>query len=80
MFDRHEDEVEETETQARRGGDVSVRRVAAPGSGNPSGRRHGLAVAFTCEACPFKGELAVAQREGATLVGWRVPERSDRSG
>ena len=52
-----------------------IQRVPAAGSGNPSDRRHGLAVAFTCEACPFQGELTVAQHKGATLVGWRVPER-----
>lgn len=40
-------------------------------SRNPSLRRHGIAIAFSCECCGDDLELTLAQHKGATLIGWR---------
>jgi len=45
-------------------------------SGNPSGRRQGLTIQFSCEICSedVPGdvlELAISQHKGATLFSWR---------
>lgn len=68
-YDRSEDE--ETVTKAVvNGKDVSI-TAGAPNDGNPSSRRHGLVIAFSCEACGDGLELTVAQHKGMTLMGWR---------
>jgi hypothetical protein len=41
------------------------------GEGNPSHRRHGIAIRFSCEMCNQISELTLAQRTGTTLIGWR---------
>ena len=38
--------------------------------GNPSARRDGLTIAFSCEGCDRISSLAVVQHKGLTLVGW----------
>jgi hypothetical protein len=38
---------------------------------NPSPRRHGLTIAFSCEQCGDIGELTIAQHKGQTLINWR---------
>lgn len=35
---------------------------------NPSRRRHGLTIYFSCETCPKKSRLTLAQHKGASLV------------
>jgi hypothetical protein len=49
----------------------SIALVASQDTRNPSGRRHGLAIAFGCEGCGQLFELTFAQQKGATLVEWR---------
>jgi len=59
------------------------------GIGNPSDRRHGLAIAFWCECCSFDDdpndlgnairsgrriELTIAQHKGSTHIGWRFDD------
>ena len=40
-------------------------------SGNPSKRRHGLSIHFTCEHCPATPVLSVAQHKGNTWVNFK---------
>ena len=40
-------------------------------SGNPSLRRHGLAICFECEFCGRTIELTIAQHKGQSLLAWR---------
>ncbi len=47
------------------GGDV-------PARGNPSSRRHGVAIGFVCELCGESAELVIAQHKGKTYLAWRV--------
>jgi hypothetical protein len=61
------------------GTSVTTEVVAAGASGNPSGRRDGLAIQFMCEQCnksdkPQVLELTVAQHKGLTLLAWRYDE------
>ena len=42
---------------------------------NPSGRRHGLAIAFFCEHCGGDIELTIAQHKGLTAFAWRFKNR-----
>lgn len=44
--------------------------VDADMRGNPSSRRHGLVVHFSCEQCPAALRLTIAQHKGSTLVGF----------
>ena len=37
-------------------------------TGNPSGRRHGLTVHFTCESCPANVQMHIYQHKGNTFV------------
>jgi hypothetical protein len=47
------------------GGQMHVDRKLA---GNPSERRHGLAIEFWCELCGGRSRLTIAQHKGAELV------------
>jgi len=38
--------------------------------GNPSGRRDGLTITFSCETCEDLPVLSIVQHKGLTLVGW----------
>ena len=67
-FDRREDEVRLTKTTVDRG--ATVKAIRARGSGNPSCRRHGLAIRFWCERCNRTSELTVQQHKGHTYFGW----------
>jgi hypothetical protein len=40
-------------------------------SGNPSSRRGGLLVHFSCETCPVKPVLEIIQHKGCTYMQWR---------
>jgi hypothetical protein len=42
------------------------------GSGNPSSRRHGMRISFTCECCGDDGywDLLIYQHKGNTYVEW----------
>ena len=39
---------------------------------NPSIRRHGMAIAFSCEHCGDGFELTIAQHKGSTEFAWRL--------
>ena len=39
-------------------------------TGNPSGRRQGLTIAFTCEHCSTAPVLGISQHKGFTMIGW----------
>jgi len=39
--------------------------------GNPSRRRDGLAIEFSCENCPAILELTIKQHKGETFFAWR---------
>jgi len=60
VYDRHED------------GPVTVTTVNGGAAGeNPSSRRDGIAIRFTCELCPAELELTIAQHKGRTYLVWR---------
>lgn len=66
IFDRHEDQ------------DMGLHVVVADStvaidknlSDNPSSRRHGLRIHFTCEHCSTKPILTIAQHKGNTWVNF----------
>jgi hypothetical protein len=75
VFDRGEDVPTLTQTKIL-GGKVEVDTVPSKTSGNPSGRRDGLVIGFTCESCEASGatgtiELTIAQHKGETFLAWR---------
>lgn len=39
-------------------------------SGNPSKRRNGIAISFTCEQCDDEHILNIIQHQGQTKIGW----------
>ena len=41
------------------------------GKGNPSSRRDGLTIQFTCEHCNVEPVLTIAQHKGATFIEWQ---------
>jgi len=72
-YDRHEDDVRETVTTFRNEL-VASHREPAIATNNPSTRRHGLTISFTCEECSGDTEvieLALAQHKGSTYLRWR---------
>ncbi len=40
-------------------------------AGNPSGRRHGVAIVFSCEQCQALSELTISQHKGETMLAVR---------
>jgi hypothetical protein len=38
---------------------------------NPSARRHGVSVLFSCEGCQALSELTISQHKGATMLAVR---------
>jgi hypothetical protein len=82
MFDRPEDG-ETTKRSFIDDSSAKVDLVPSANRGNPSSRRGGLCISFTCEAC--KGiddnvlELTISQHKGTTEIGWRYsPKSSDK--
>ncbi len=69
VFDRAEDA--EITRVVSVGETVDMRRVPSEATGNPSSRRHGIAIEFECELCGEPIELTFAQHKGHTLVRWR---------
>ena len=63
---------------------LSQTQEPSAGSGNPSSRRSGLTVRFTCEECCWElpnvplMELTIAQHKGATYMEWRFEPMSNR--
>ena len=70
VFKRSEDEEAVTRTTVMWDGTASVATVANTGSGNPSSRRDGLTIGFSCEMCNDIFVLSISQHKGQTLVRW----------
>ena len=74
VYDRKagkEDAEHTTVTTVRNGRAKTTEDIPSGHAGNPSDRRHGVAVAFSCEGCDGKFELTFAQHKGVTLPAWR---------
>ena len=70
VYMRGEDEPENT--VVRTNGPVGETIVGVTsGKGNPSSRRDGLTVQFTCEHCNVEPVLTIAQHKGATFIEWQ---------
>ena len=70
VYDRKEDAPTVVETTVSKG-HVEV-DPKSDGIGNPSSRRDGVVIAFTCEGCGDEPiELGIAQHKGSTEIGWR---------
>lgn len=78
-YDRGEDAGTVVETRVE-GANIAI-DTTSPGIDNPSRRRDGLVIEFTCECCgdaPI--QLCIGQHKGATEIGWRFdPTRADQS-
>ena len=75
VFDRSEDASMLTKIGVN-GSTVGIELVQSTQSGNPSNRRDGVVIRFSCEQCNWGGrtdviELTIAQHKGTTEVGWR---------
>ena len=70
VFDREEDALTVVRTEIKKGV-VSV-DAAGSGTGNPSTRRDGIVIDFSCENCGDDAlQLTFAQHKGSTEIGWR---------
>jgi hypothetical protein len=80
VFDRAEDAPVVIRTLVE-GGKSKTDVVPNGDSGNPSSRRDGLAILFSCEGCggdladPI--ELMIAQHKGSTEIAWRYRPAAD---
>jgi hypothetical protein len=77
FFERGEDEETLVKVEVD-GANTSTSVVPSAGSGNPSSRRHGMYVRFSCEQCTRPGDtlqLNIAQHKGATEVSWTFSPR-----
>ena len=79
VFDRNED-AEVTAVTTVAGGLAATYLLPSGQAGNPSSRRHGLAIAFACEVCGDDLELTIAQHKGATWFAWRARAQSVGAG
>lgn len=71
IFNRSEDADEGTHVSVD-GTEVKTDRNLA---GNPSGRRHGLTIHFSCENCPADVQMHVYQHKGNTFVGMEYQDK-----
>ena len=65
IFERREDSGHCLHTLSK--GGRTITKISA-GRGNPSMRRHGVAIGFFCEHCGVRSKMTVAQEKGQTLV------------
>lgn len=70
VYDRGEDE-KVTSVSIVGCGLTATHLMASRDAGNPSMRRHGIAIAFECEGCEGPLELTFAQHKGTTYLAWR---------
>jgi hypothetical protein len=83
VYDRSEDE-RTTRVVEVANGSATLSNLPSDNAANPSSRRHGLAISFSCEGCGGGTsddiiELTVAQHKGQTVVAWRfdpIPPKS----
>jgi len=69
-YDRAEDADALLQTVVR-GQHVSIQLIRNSVQ-NPSARRDGVAIEFSCEGCPAHVELLLAQHKGSTRCSWRL--------
>lgn len=74
IYERGEDGGTEIRTHVENG--TSKTEVVSSSRDNPSQRRHGMTISFTCEECPDRDDLppiqlTIAQHKGNTEIGWR---------
>ena len=56
-----------------------MRMELVPAENNPSARREGILIHFSCEACHERPVLEIDQHKGPTFARWRAkgaPERN----
>lgn len=70
-YDRPEDG--ETTRRTTLGERISMVFEPSTRSRNPSARRDGVVIEFSCEDCGETNELAISQHKGQTFVVWRAP-------
>lgn len=80
IFNRDEDQEQLARIEVV-GASAHVAIVPSNGSGNPSSRRQGLTIRFSCEGCGGDQpgdviELTVAQHKGSTELAWRFSPRN----
>lgn len=77
VFDRHEDGKETRIVNIGKGTIVSG-LVPSDETENPSRRRHGISIQFSCEQCPANLELTIAQHKGLEIMKWRFKTEDKR--
>jgi hypothetical protein len=79
VYDRAEDAPRVTKIEVR-DHSAMINKVDNDISGNPSYRRGGLAIQFSCEQCDTTSELIISQHKGQSIISWRGQEngRSER--
>ena len=71
VYSRGEDALKTDITSVRASGAVLTLKLDSHETENPSPRRHGMAVKFTCETCDALPVLTLFQHKGSTYVEWR---------
>jgi hypothetical protein len=71
VYERKEEDAEPIVKTIIDGDKTTVEYVPARGSGNPSDRRYGFTIAFSCEGCDNNPVLVVEQTKGNTILHWR---------
>lgn len=69
VYDRKEDS-EMTAVTEVRPGRVHHAVERSDSVKNPSSRRHGVVIRFTCEGCEGVKEITVVQHKGQTFIKW----------
>jgi hypothetical protein len=70
VFERKEDEQKGVHVSVANGTAVIDQQL----NGNPSSRRHGLRIEFSCEGCSTRPVLTIAQDKGQTHVDFTITE------
>jgi len=69
VFSRGEDAAQTLVTIAN-GNSHQTSVAITDGEGNPSSRRDGVLISFTCEHCYALPDLEIYQHKGATFIEW----------
>ena len=72
VFERAQDEVKGVHVSVEDGKAL----IDTSQTGNPSARRHGMAIHFACEVCSGMSVLTLAQHKGNTFVDFMPAEGS----
>ena len=78
---RREDDIMAQRTTVAPDGSIRSEMADSYGSGNPSSRRDGLTIRFSCEGCEYVSTLGIAQHKGNTQISWVsiVPDDTEDS-